>query len=293
MRAVAYTEARADDHPDRRLGAADRLRPAASSAAGASCGPCSAPRCSTCGSRWCRRAWRARGRRCSEAGPHRVVLQRQLSRGSACCSARRSSACGTGAPTSTSCSARSARRTRREARRGTIFAAFLKLLPVFIFIIPGMIALALAQERHGRRARRCMVDAGRQGDPAAAQAAFPLMVQHVLPSGLRGIVVAGLLAALMSSLAGAFNACVDAVHDGPLSEVAAARVAGAAGVGRARRDGRDGADRACVDPGDPGRAGPVRLPAGRAGLPGAADLRRCSSSACSSSGSTRRAAWRR
>ena len=43
--------------------------------------------------------------------------------------------------------------------------------------------------------------------PSAAQAAFPLMVQHVLPTGVRGIVVAGLLAALMSSLAGAFNAC--------------------------------------------------------------------------------------
>jgi len=40
-----------------------------------------------------------------------------------------------------------------------------------------------------------------------AQAAFPLMVQHVLPTGVRGIVVAGLLSALMSSLAGVFNAC--------------------------------------------------------------------------------------
>jgi SSS family solute:Na+ symporter len=41
----------------------------------------------------------------------------------------------------------------------------------------------------------------------AAQAAFPLLVQHVMPVGLRGMVVAGLLAALMSSLAGVFNAC--------------------------------------------------------------------------------------
>ena len=93
----------------------------------------------------------------------------------------------------------------REARRGTIFAAFLKLLPVFIFIIPGMIAVALA-----RTARvsglESLVDASGRPVAAAAQAAFPLMVQHVMPSGLRGIVVAGLLAALMSSLAGAFNA---------------------------------------------------------------------------------------
>jgi SSS family solute:Na+ symporter len=92
-----------------------------------------------------------------------------------------------------------------EARRGTIFAAFLKLLPVFIFIVPGMIALALA-----RTARvpglEVMVDADGRAVPQAAQAAFPLLVQSVMPSGVRGIVVAGLLAALMSSLAGAFNA---------------------------------------------------------------------------------------
>jgi len=92
-----------------------------------------------------------------------------------------------------------------EARRGSIFAAFLKLLPVFIFIIPGMIALALA--RTGRApGLRMMVDANGNAIPSVAQAAFPLMVQQVMPSGLRGIVVAGLLAALMSSLAGAFNA---------------------------------------------------------------------------------------
>ena len=52
-----------------------------------------------------------------------------------------------------------------------------------------------------------MVDATGETINAAAQAAFPLMVQYVLPVGVRGIVVAGLLAALMSSLAGAFNAC--------------------------------------------------------------------------------------
>ena len=92
-----------------------------------------------------------------------------------------------------------------EARRGTIFAAFLKLLPVFIFIIPGMIALALAKS--GKiPALGVLVDADGQTVNAAAQAAFPLMVQHVLPVGVRGMVVAGLLAALMSSLAGAFNA---------------------------------------------------------------------------------------
>jgi SSS family solute:Na+ symporter len=93
----------------------------------------------------------------------------------------------------------------REARRGTIFASFLKLLPVFIFIIPGMISLALAKS--GKvPALGALVDANGQAISEQAQAAFPLMVQHALPAGVRGIVVAGLLAALMSSLAGAFNA---------------------------------------------------------------------------------------
>jgi len=96
--------------------------------------------------------------------------------------------------------------SEREARRGTIFAGFLKLLPVFIFIIPGMISLALGKT--GRVPELgAMVDANGRAISEVAQAAFPLMVKHVLPVGIRGMVVAGLLAALMSSLAGAFNAC--------------------------------------------------------------------------------------
>ena len=94
----------------------------------------------------------------------------------------------------------------RQARRGAIFASYLKLLPVWIFIVPGMIALALA--RTGKApALGSMVDTAGNAIPDAAQAAFPLMVKAILPSGVRGLVVAGLLAALMSSLAGAFNAC--------------------------------------------------------------------------------------
>ncbi len=93
----------------------------------------------------------------------------------------------------------------RAARRGTIFAAALKLLPVFIFIVPGMIALALA--RTGRvPGLGALVDAQGQAIPAMAQGAFPMLVQQVMPTGIRGLVVAGLLAALMSSLAGVFNA---------------------------------------------------------------------------------------
>jgi SSS family solute:Na+ symporter len=96
----------------------------------------------------------------------------------------------------------------REARRGCIFASYLKLLPVFIFIVPGMICYALALSGKVPELTSILANdgAGPQADTQAAQAAFPLMVATILPVGVRGIVVAGLLAALMSSLAGVFNA---------------------------------------------------------------------------------------
>ncbi len=78
-----------------------------------------------------------------------------------------------------------------HARRGTIFAGFLKLLPLFIFVIPGVIAYALSQE--GRL------------QLAAPDQALPTLIGTLLPVGLRGLVVAGLLAALMSSLSSVFN----------------------------------------------------------------------------------------
>ena len=95
---------------------------------------------------------------------------------------------------------------QRTARRGSIFAAFLKLFPVYLFIIPGLICFALAKS--GKIAELgALVGHDGKPVPAEAQAAFPLMVKYLLPAGLRGIVVAGLLSALMGSLAGVFNAC--------------------------------------------------------------------------------------
>lgn len=80
-----------------------------------------------------------------------------------------------------------------EGRRGTILGAFLKLLPVFLFLIPGVVALALKQQ-------------GKLHWDTPDQA-FPVLMSNLLPSGLRGLVAAGLLAALMSSLASVFNSC--------------------------------------------------------------------------------------
>ena len=94
----------------------------------------------------------------------------------------------------------------KEARRGSIAAAFLKLLPVFIFIIPGIICFALAKTARIPVLHQELFGAGNTIIRDQAQKAFPLLVAHVLPAGVRGIVVAGLLAALMSSLAGVFNA---------------------------------------------------------------------------------------
>jgi len=94
----------------------------------------------------------------------------------------------------------------QDARRGSICAAALKLLPVFIFIIPGMIAFALAKSGQNAVMQQTFFDQSGQLIRDNAQQAFPLLVAQVLPVGVRGVVVAGLLAALMSSLAGAFNA---------------------------------------------------------------------------------------
>jgi len=95
----------------------------------------------------------------------------------------------------------------QAARRGSIFASFLKLFPPYLFIIPGMICFALASSGKVEELAKLMI--GGDGKPIqeGTQAAFPLMVKYMLPAGLRGIVVAGLLSALMGSLAGVFNAC--------------------------------------------------------------------------------------
>ncbi len=94
----------------------------------------------------------------------------------------------------------------KVARRGSICAAFFKLLPVFLFIVPGMICFALAKSGKIDGIQQVIFDSQGQVIRDEAQKAFPLLVMTVLPVGVRGIVVAGLLAALMSSLSGVFTA---------------------------------------------------------------------------------------
>lgn len=97
-------------------------------------------------------------------------------------------------------------KNEQQARRGSIAASFFKLLPVFIFIIPGIICYALAISGTNPAIQNAILGPDGKLITENAQQAFPLMVAHILPVGIRGIVVAGLLAALMSSLAGVFNA---------------------------------------------------------------------------------------
>ncbi|HRI46538.1 MAG TPA: sodium:solute symporter [Ignavibacteriaceae bacterium] len=74
-----------------------------------------------------------------------------------------------------------------DARRGSLLAAFLKITPIFVLVLPGMIAYALFP--------------GLQGDEA-----FPILIaSNILPAGIKGFVLAAVLAAVMSSLASVFN----------------------------------------------------------------------------------------
>ncbi|KKB49746.1 MULTISPECIES: sodium:solute symporter [Parabacteroides] len=88
-------------------------------------------------------------------------------------------------------------KNEQQARRGTIFGAYLKLTPVFLFLIPGMIAFAM--QKNG-----VMIN-GVPFTMSTADAAFPSLVAQLLPAGFKGLVVCGILAALMSSLASLFN----------------------------------------------------------------------------------------
>ncbi|MDR2840106.1 MAG: sodium:solute symporter [Paludibacter sp.] len=89
-------------------------------------------------------------------------------------------------------------KNEQQARRGAIFGAYLKLLPVFLFLIPGMIAYAIHQKTGS------FLPLLANGE-VNADAAFPVLVAKLLPAGLKGLVVCGILAALMSSLASLFN----------------------------------------------------------------------------------------
>jgi solute:Na+ symporter, SSS family len=89
-------------------------------------------------------------------------------------------------------------KNQQQARRGAILAAFLKLTPVFIFLVPGMIAFALASMPQ-------------TGFKTSGDAAYTSLVAQILPHGLRGMVACSMIVALMASLASKFNAAATLV----------------------------------------------------------------------------------
>ncbi len=83
-------------------------------------------------------------------------------------------------------------RDERNARLGPLFTGFIKILPVFLFVLPGLVAYALVAQ-------------GKLPAPRTSADVYSLLVNNLLPVGLKGIVAAALLAALMSTVSGALN----------------------------------------------------------------------------------------
>jgi len=98
-------------------------------------------------------------------------------------------------------------KNQKESRRGTIFGGYLKLTPVFLFLIPGMAAYALARSPNSEIGKKLAVALKLQTDGKVENPdiAFPMLVNTLLPIGLKGVVICGILAALMSSLASLYN----------------------------------------------------------------------------------------
>lgn len=92
------------------------------------------------------------------------------------------------------------RKVMARARRGTIAAGYFKLLPVFMFLIPGMVAFALSQ----KTGSNIVMDITNTHD---TDGAFAMMVKNILPAGVKGIVTIGFICALVASLAAFFNSC--------------------------------------------------------------------------------------
>ncbi|MBJ6369571.1 sodium:solute symporter family transporter [Snuella sedimenti] len=82
-------------------------------------------------------------------------------------------------------------RSEKQAKLGALFAGFLKILPVFIMVIPGILAFALFKDDIGTNTKSVL----------------PIMILKLMPVGLKGLMVAALLAAVMSSVAAALNSC--------------------------------------------------------------------------------------
>ncbi|MFV0565457.1 MAG: sodium:solute symporter family transporter [Flavobacteriaceae bacterium] len=82
-------------------------------------------------------------------------------------------------------------KSEKQAKLGALFAGFLKILPVFIMIVPGILAFALFRDDIGTETKTVL----------------PVLIMKLMPIGLKGLMIAALLAAVMSSVAAALNSC--------------------------------------------------------------------------------------
>jgi SSS family solute:Na+ symporter len=80
-------------------------------------------------------------------------------------------------------------KTERDAQLGPLFAGFLKILPVFLLVLPGVIAYVLFRDQIGAQSNQTL----------------PVLIEQLIPTGLRGLIAAAVLAALMSAMAAALN----------------------------------------------------------------------------------------
>jgi SSS family solute:Na+ symporter len=87
-----------------------------------------------------------------------------------------------------------AARDEKQARLGPLFCAFIKILPVFFFVLPGVICVGLVQ-------RGFFLGEG----PETARDTYTFMITHMLPIGLKGLVTAAMLAAAMQTCSAALN----------------------------------------------------------------------------------------
>jgi SSS family solute:Na+ symporter len=91
-------------------------------------------------------------------------------------------------------------RTERDGQNGALFAGFLKILPLFLMVVPGVIAYVLMKGG--------ALELGMKADGATDyDKALPALINLLVPTGLKGLLAAGLLAALMSTIASALNSC--------------------------------------------------------------------------------------
>jgi SSS family solute:Na+ symporter len=87
-----------------------------------------------------------------------------------------------------------AARDEKQARLGPLFCAFIKILPVFIFVLPGVICVALVQNNYFNGEA-----------PKVAADTYTFMITHMLPVGLKGLIAAAMLAAAMQTCSAALN----------------------------------------------------------------------------------------